>query len=766
VSVKTTLPEVGAPSAAYGLRRSAALPLLAAAAAVAAVGAGAGGELLGWAAGGLAGHWWRAILIGGLYLLPGLALLRLLWPAAGLAPAARLALAVPLSAALPPVLLLLFETLGLPWGAVATWGYLLVSLAICCGLWAADSGVLGRQAGAGRGARVAPEPAGGLAGLALLGVCVAGLLARLYVVRELPAGLFGDSYHHTLIAQLLVDNRGLFRSWEPYAPLTSFTYHFGFHANAAFIHWLTGAPVTTSVVWAGQVLNAAAAPAAFALVVVALRGSPWAGVWAAVVTAFVLTIPAYYVVWGRYTQLTGQVVLVAVVVCWARLADRSLQLANSGAEESRLSLRSALADLRAGWRPILLTGLVTAAMLLTHYLVTVFAALFVASYLLAGALARRSWRAIGRLALAGGLAAGLALLVAAPWLLNLTSGMLVRNAAGFTNGEVDAARVASYTALPLVTPLYAKGYVLLAALAGLLVAVWRREWRVALPALWAALLVLCVVPQVVGLPGAGAIDHLTGLSALYLPLAPLAGYALAALQAAFSNLEARFTAGGSRSVESDAGGERRVVDEPQRTTLGGRRSISAASAALRSLVLAGALLAVTAWGTSWQNGLIDGSTQLVSRADVAAMEWIREQTPPDARFLVNAFPAYGGTLVAGNDAGWWLPLLAGRQSTLPPLTYGSERGPYDRYEWEVGLLYQELRGRRLTDARPVALDLTAPEAVARLRELGVTHVYSGAIASPGPDAADRIDTAKLRASADFRLVYERDGVEIFELVRR
>jgi hypothetical protein len=44
------------------------------------------------------------------------------------------------------------------------------------------------------------------------------------------------------------------------------------------------------------------------------------------------------------------------------------------------------------------------------------------------------------------------------------------------------------------------------------------------------------------------------------------------------------------------------------------------------------------------------------------------------------------------------------------------------------------------------------------------YVYSGAHAFPGPELADRFDTAKMRASPAFRLVYARDGVEIFQFV--
>ncbi|MEN9933980.1 MAG: hypothetical protein RLZZ387_559, partial [Chloroflexota bacterium] len=435
--------------------------------------------------------------------------------------------------------------------------------------------------------------------------------------------------------------------------------------------------------------------------------------------------------------------LVAVVACWAALAgwaaDDRRPTTNDRRPEGAAPGPWSFVWFALPWRLLLLSALMTASMLLTHYLVTVFAALFAGSLVLGSALARASWRALGWLALAGVLAAGLALLLAAPWLLNLLSGHLVRNASGFTNGTVEAGRVASYAVLPQVTPLYAKGYVLLAAFGGLLAALWRREWRMGLPAVWAALLVLTVVPQVVGLPGAGAIDNLTGLSALYLALAPLAGYVLALVQGGFATLRPAPAAGGE-----------------------GRGVLGALGSGLLGLVL----VAVVAWGASWQARLIDGSTQLVAHADMAAMAWLRANTPPDALVLVNGFPAYGGTLVAGTDAGWWVPLLAGRKTTLPPLTYGSERGPYDRYWWEVNLLYQDLRGKRLADARPVALDLTTPEALARLREAGVTHVYSGATASPGPAAADWIDTDRLRASPVFRLLYDQGGAEVFQLLPR
>src|SRR3954465_8068470 len=165
---------------------------------------GGGGALFVWGLAGLARWPLRVVALAGLYLLPGLALLRLLWPRErACAWPTRLAMALGLSVALPPLLLLLFHLIRLPWGGVATWVYLLVSLLFVLGLGVRDWRLGERASIANRQSPVAIFDG---AGLTLLGITLAALLVRLYAVRDLPVGLLGDSYHHTLMAQLLVDN--------------------------------------------------------------------------------------------------------------------------------------------------------------------------------------------------------------------------------------------------------------------------------------------------------------------------------------------------------------------------------------------------------------------------------------------------------------------------------------------------------------------------------------------------------------------------------
>ena len=72
-------------------------------------------------------------------------------------------------------------------------------------------------------------------------------------MRDLVAGMNLDAYHHTLIAEMFVKSGGIPSNYivDPatgvYAPLASFTYHFGFHALIAAVGWLSELTSTTDM---------------------------------------------------------------------------------------------------------------------------------------------------------------------------------------------------------------------------------------------------------------------------------------------------------------------------------------------------------------------------------------------------------------------------------------------------------------------------------------------------------------------------------------
>lgn len=627
---------------------------------------------------------WLPIGVAGILLLlvPGLALLAILGYRKGaFGRPERLGLAAGLGAAMHPILFLLADLVGLRLGPGYPWIVGMAALGVLLARWWRDGRPMALPRIGDLGHHVAFWPR----------VALAGVMALIVVTRFLPIGsleapMWGDSLQHTMIVRLLIERGGLFDDWRPYADLHSFSYHYGFHALAAALHWLTGLGAAGATLWMGQILNVLAALALYPLAA-RVSGNRWAGVGAVLVAGLLSPMPMAYLNWGRYTQLAGQVILPAM----ACLCLKALEAP------------------KGGWRVLMPATLALAGLALTHYRVLLLGApLFAMALAIPGGVPRV--RVLGRAALLG----GGALWLASPWYLNVLTasisrliwGQVVASAApdaapgdlGAIVGNLAAyLPVGMWLALPL-----AVGWGL-----------WRRERTAALVALWWLGAFLLVNPQLLGLPGAGTITNFALFIAAYIPAAVFLGAALGWLAA-------------------------------------GWRS-GAAHAALAAVVLV-----TGAWGAMQRLAEPDpGAHALVTRPDVRAAQWIAANTPHEARFLVNAFFAYEGSSVVGSDAGWWLPLLAGRATTLPPLTYVAEEGPRPEYRLWVNGLTAALQGARLDDA----------EALAALREHGVTHVYigqrRGRVNYAGPDV---LNPTELAASPRFRTIYHEDRVWVFEFL--
>jgi hypothetical protein len=440
---------------------------------------------------------WRKI-----FLLPGGALLSLLLPPESFAAQRRpdvvtwLALAAGLTLALTPLLLLALYLVGIKIGA----GVVLVYLAASAGALAWRRGPAWR-AQVRRWTSWLDAP---LLTLALVMVLIVGV--RLWVVRGINVGYWGDSYQHTIIAQLMLDNGGLFQSWEPYVPLRSFTYHFGFHGNVALFqwatNWLAATPTPRTVVLVGQFLNALAALTLYPLAVRLGGGNRWAGV-AAVLSAGLLTsMPMFYTNWGRYTQLAGQAIL--PIAIW---------LTMEAVEAPRRDLRR-----------VAVAGLAVAGLGLTHYRVSIFYAVFMVPYVADlffsrwRPLSQVPWRwvqPLTRLAAVG----LLALLLAGPWIWHLRSGQLPNNLVSYHQGALPDSFSAQYNAFEWT---FAPNWLAWLALVGALWALVRRQ-RAVLIAFWAGLLLVIANAQLLGLPDTGLFNNFAVMIGFYMPVSLLAG---------------------------------------------------------------------------------------------------------------------------------------------------------------------------------------------------------------------------------------------------
>jgi len=166
------------------------------------------------------------------------------------------------------------------------------------------------------------------------------------------------------------------------------------------------------------------------------------------------------------------------------------------------------------------------------------------------------------------------------------------------------------------------------------------------------------------------------------------------------------------------------------------------------------LIGLAAWGAKERSAVINPSYRLVAPADLVAMDWLRANTPSDARFLVDGFLIYDGRSVVGSDAGWWIPLLAGRQNTMPPQYALLNEKPYQPgYDKAVTDLVAQLR----------QVGVTSPGGMRLLCQHSITHVYvgqgQGQIALPPPEPM--LPLARLESSPHFTSLYQQDKVGVF-----
>jgi hypothetical protein len=472
-----------------------------------------------------AGWGWSLLLFAFLFGLPGWALLAAAWPGFGEHNwIERIALSSGVGLAIFPVMVLWTNLVGLHLGPLYAWIPPLAALGFLAwqGLFRQSTPA---QAAGGWKRRLQLQRWPVLASKEhdrapfsmdvfwpdLSFIVLAGLIfaVRFWAVRSLPGGLWGDSYQHTLIVQLMLEHGGLFERWAPYADLTTFTYHFGFHTWAAVFQWLSGLPVASAVLHIGQILNGMSVIMLYPLALFLVR-QRWAGVFAILVAGLLMPVPMDYTNWGRYTQLAGQVVLPAAVL---------LLFALPGAAPSRPEAGPAQRP-APGWRLglLLVTGLVWSALAFTHYRVLILAVLMVPGYLLLVVPRVRWLAAAGQMLAAAVVAAGLFL----PWFIRTMGGKMVAWLSVLVNKQPTAGFSSEVSRVGSL-PDYAAPVLWILLVLALAWAAWQRRTAFLVFGLWGVLAVIAANPGLILLPGNDIISNFTILIASYLLIGPLVG---------------------------------------------------------------------------------------------------------------------------------------------------------------------------------------------------------------------------------------------------
>ena len=655
--------------------------------------------------------WLAAFLF--LFVPAGWALLTLLWPRWNdFGWVEKICLATGTGLALYPVILLFTHLIGLNLGALYAWLVPLISSIYI--LWHSIRTGSERKIVATKIWRSIPKSTHFLPDLVFLLVVILIFGSRFWTIRALEIPMWGDSYQHAMISQLMLDQGGLFSSWEPYIPYQSLTVHYGFSFSVALFSWITNIPAAPATLIFGQIINAFAVILLYPWALRVSQNNRWAACAAVLIAGLYTQIPAIFVNWGRYAQLSGQAILpVAFVLLWDAL---DTQIART--ENASIRPRRARSIFSFSWSMLWIVGMVLAGMTLSYYRMPYFFATLVAAWLIAWGIPKlrleipRWINLILSLIIIG----GFTILLVIPWLYNLINVKAVLLSAIKSPLEpLIASVLADYRAWLDLTS-YISVIILVASVIALLTSLIRKNWAVASLGLWVFFLSLIVAGRLIHLPGTAAMQNFAIVILLYIPASILIGWLFGEIT--------------------------QLVIWKWDTT--------------GKILVSVFLLALAVWGSINMRNVADPNTYaMVHDPDLSAMEWIKENTPADSRFLVEGFRIYGGTSAVGADAGWWISLLANRQNTMPPqyALLNEVPAPADYSQKVVGLI--------------AFLEINPPgsvQAVQKLCDEAITHAYIGqAQGLVGFGVHQLFAPEDFLNSPYWRMIYQNDRVYIFEL---
>jgi hypothetical protein len=670
---------------------------------------------------------WLGVLSVGLFafILPGWAIFSLLWRGwDDLNWPSKLGLSCGISLAVYPLLFLWTDLIGLHLGPLYAWLPSILGL-IALG-WKNRRFFLHIRLFLHNQNSVYLEqrknhPESLLADIAFLVVLGLIVISRFWVIKSLEIPLYGDSYQHTMITQLMIDQGGLFNSWEPYANLVTFTYHYGLHSAVAIYHWISGLSAEIAMLWTGQLLNILAILSLYPLAY-KITKNRWAGVLAILVAGLLSPMPMSYVNWGRYTQLAGQVILSAAIwAAWSLLERPFPDWQNISWVRRLVNWRHLgfnLGNLTVAW-------LAVGGIALTHYRILILFILFSPAYLiitysrktLLSMLGRIVWIGIG------------GIFISAPWFIRIIGGRLFRGIAIqistmpsniSTSTEVFQGISNIQVYLPIVI------WILFILCIGW--SLWKQRKDIAIISLWWFLVILATNPWWIGLPGSGIISNFAIFIAFYIPASLVIASVIAWMPAS----------------------NQQHINVDYQSTTGKWNRLLLPSAMLLIICLLGFFGL-----TNRINDLDISRYELVTQADLRAMEWIKANTTLNDTFLVNSFFAYDDSLAVGSDGGWWIPILAGRKTTLPPLTYGIEDGSQVTDFKEINDFNREILTKGITN----------PDVISKLKENRIKYIYigqrQGTVNNSGPKV---LDPQILINDPNFEVKYNQDRVWIFKLI--
>lgn len=493
-----------------------------------------------------------------------------------------------------------------------------------------------------------------------LGIFGMTVFTRFWILRDHPYPAWADSLHHTLLTRLTAVQGQLPRTMEPYFPIPLGQYHLGLYSLTATTQWLSQAPAHTALLWTAQVLNGLCGLGVY--LVLDRKVGRLGAIVGAVTVGLLSHQPAFYVNWGRFTQLSSQtILLIAWVVTWEAVAAWRLSWRE---HRNRILWQTGFA------------AILTGALFLLHFRVALFYLPLLATSLAWDLWEAREERELGPLVLRAALVGIMALLIVSPALweaagAHVRSRLRTASETAATPGEI-AETIRSYHAFRWSSVPQLAAHLWLIVLAGLGAAfgVVRRNRLTLVSLFWIVVLYLIAKAYTLGIPLLNVTNLGAVLIMLYLPIGVIIGCAMEELLSLFRQNWRRQASDlilGLSLIAGFAASHVRVTD-------------------------------------------IEPFRYFVTAQDVASMHWIRQHTPSDALFAVNTH-FWLPRSPHGTDAGYWIPYFTGRRTTAGAML--------------LNLPEQEYVNRVVEMSRAVEQLEVDSKSLTELQQMGVDYIYVG-----------------------------------------
>ncbi len=449
--------------------------------------------------------------------------------------------------------------------------------------------------------------------LLLVSIFLFSFFLRYTMIRDLATPAWVDSIHHSLITRGILNNGGLPVNNLPYIPVEAHQYHPGYHILLAIYLWLTGLSLPAGMLLFGQILNAMMVFGAYSFTRTFTK-SQVAGLAAGLIVGVFSPMPAYYTTWGRYTQLVGLFGLPAVNLLIQTPFRQKFTL-------PKIQL-------------IGFIGLLLAGIFIIHYRVLIFLILLIAAIWLSRVYRPNNstrpeiWESLQTIFWAG----WLSLLLSLPWLLpTITQFVLPRTVNRSGSGAAFAGINWRYFTAASGIPI-----LILAAL-GLVWGLYRRRRFAIAVFVWGILLFAVAKPNPFGINFLPPFVNQTAVEImLFMPISVLGGYFVS-----------------------------EVILWPQKWLPSKQKNTWKVGGGIL-------IIGLTLSGAQRLLPIFNPITIQSRQNDLAAIEWIHKNIPPDEIIVIN--PAgWGYGLYMGNDGGYWISALANQQTIPPNALYGMNR---------------------------------------------------------------------------------------------